>query len=314
MRGSASAFAVAVSVAVALAGCGDAGGSAGDIDGFRRAVLAASRPLDASVERLEERLSSQYMDRSAYREALHEVDLVEALTATAVAARAVEPPPAYADDHVRWLAWLEESVVDAEALRLAVDNDVLDLASAYAARIVAGFDRLLVEVAPPFCEALTARAESFGALRCERPGDLPGGAYGREANRVARELAARVFPLITAAPLGLLREGEELTYLARIQPDVEAELRHAADRLATLNPPTLLREDHRAAEAYVDGMADVARRITRAAEAGDAAALPGLYEASAEPGWRLEAALGDDGRAVFLPLLPGGDGPGGGGR
>lgn len=295
--------AVAAAVAPALAGCAGSPTDAKGIDDLRRAVVEANRPLDEIADRLDERLSSQYTNRDAFIAAISETELDTVLADVARAAREMQPPPAYAEDHARWVAWLDDAAVDAEAMLLAADNDVLDLASTHAVRFQAGFERLLVEVSGPFCEALTEAEERFGRRRCDRPDDLPAGVYGVEANQIARELAAGVFPLIGSAPLGLLHPEEERTFLGRIQPVVEAELRRAGERLGSLRPPVLLRDDHEAARTYVRELADIAQRITAAAAAGDMDALPRLYIESGGPGARLEAALDEHGRKVFLPLL-----------
>ena len=120
---------------------------------------------------------------------------------------------------------------------------------------------------------------------------------------VARETAATVFPLISPGSLGLMDDDEEVRYLAQIQPTVEAEFERARQQLSDLTPPSGSQEDHDAVLTYLRDIADIARRITDAAEANDHAALPSLYDESGRPSLALTRALSEDGKAVFRPLL-----------
>ncbi|MDX1510811.1 MAG: hypothetical protein R3249_05665 [Nitriliruptorales bacterium] len=315
---SRTAWVLAVAALVAAAcGDGEEGSSASRsptashhvfADSFLNDVAAAVRPADEILSGFLQTIEGTYQDREAYFAAVSELGLLDAIGALQQRATTLVPPAEHAENHALWVANLQTEVSLAAEFDAALQARDLGALSIAAARLNAAFSGLLLEVtssSPEFCRALTLRDPGAPDETCVGPGQLPPGEYGAEANRISRRVAATVFPLIGTPPLRLLTDEEELAVLAEVQPEAEAGFARAQADLEALTPPDELAEDHAAALAYLRDIADVARRITEAAEAQDVDALAALYEESARPGLVLRQALTEDGQRVFGALVPG---------
>lgn len=312
-----------VVVAVACGGDGDSAGTfaptptgaartpAGFDDPFLNQVADADRPADEVVGTFVERLSSTYSNRDSYFDALMDLELRGALGAVVERAGRLDPPEAYATEFRLWVGSLDEQVALAGEMETAVAARDLDGVASAAARLRAELAGLLFEItasSPDFCRALAGgiqpgpREGRFVETTCVASEEMPGGRYGQQANLIARETAATVFPLI-AAPFDLFEDDEQVAYLAEIQPIVEDEFAGARTSLAELSPPAELAGDHDAALTYLSAIADVARRITQAAEANDQQALRALFDESARPQAELRRSLSDGGRRIFGSLI-----------
>lgn len=281
-------------------------------DPFLNAVAEADRPADEAIETFSSRLQTQYTDRNSYLDAFTDIGLRDAISTFLDQARDLDPPEKYAEEFRLWVDNLEEELELAGELDEALEARDLGAVASAVTRLNAEFRGVLFEItasSPDFCRAVASDTSGDPGVErqvestCVTPDDLPGGEYGREANLIAREVAATVFPLIGTAPLNLLDDDERVALLAQIQPTVEAEFARARERLSTLSPPEDLAEDHEAALTFFRDIGDVARRITEAAEANDQEALPRLFDESAQPGTALDTALSEQGRAVFGTLL-----------
>lgn len=262
-----------------------------------RVAEAESHWLQA-IDRFDQALSSSYSTRNAFIGAVIDAGLEDGAADALQAAEALDPPASLVADHANWLRF-RSAVVDLEPrLTPAVASGdsvaILEVRRAFG-EVESEF---LLSIGRTFCVHLLAVNP---AEDCPPDDSLPGGGYGRDAHQALREYALRAAPLFFTSPG--LSPNERSSYLAAVQPDLEALLAEAGIRLTQLTPPPELAPDHQALLSYFDAQHATAVAITAANAVGDDARILELYDESAAHFEQLQEALSDAVRPIVDPAF-----------
>lgn len=276
------------------AACSSAGGEGAELTSEERSYLdevAAAEGIRAEARReFDETIQQSYPSPDRVFQLAGEVNFREASERALERGERVDPPGRFREDHRSWLAVLRDEVALMNDLDEALERRDFPRLVLVSVRSQLAIGERLPAWSESFCRATAGDFHGDGVV-CLRGASIPHGEYGQELYGVWLRARTEIDPRIATGALELFQDDDLFRYLGAIQPDVERILAEIHQEVAALEPPNELRGDHEAVLVYFEELLDVARRITRAAEAGDREQLRSLFSESAEPQQKLLSSL-----------------------
>lgn len=242
---------------------------AGDLTAEERAYLDATRQTDQAAASdfacFSQALSRTYGSTGDVLQALSDCGAGSALPKVEAAARELQPPERFADEHAWWLGVLtERSRLDGLIGEAAVEGDVT--------KFLANNERLnLAHLPLPDLDPAFLRGYPGPGSALDPAEPLASTEYGRALFRTLMDYEA-TNPLIramSALDISFVPREEALPAVTELAPELTAldtELRAA---LAALEPPSELAADHAVITDFFDRYSQGLDDFINAAEAGD---------------------------------------------
>jgi hypothetical protein len=235
---------------------------------YLKAVSALLYDITDARERQSEAFQELWPTRERFFDLFDTYDVPAVVAASREAARALDPPELFKDDHAALLDWFEAFVSATPVQYEAVENEDLVGVFVSNAELSAQFDMMLVEADAVVCGAI-AGLNRFFLCGDVDPDENP---YQSALRRVANEFHARASNRIVSFPPAMVAE-ELTTALLALQPEIILAFEDAIESAASLKPTEEYAEDHQRYLDYLTERLDLSRRITAAAEEGNEAEL-----------------------------------------
>jgi hypothetical protein len=246
---------------------------------------------------IREALERSYRTRDTLLALLREQRPGSALMATLSAARQIQPPPRFEEDHASWIASLRESVrLAGDAEEAALRGDLVGVSIALMHSTV-DLARRVAAWSEPFCRVVVGRAAGGPSVLCVPDESVPGEEYGARVHGLLKRFSLELRPRVSGFPADFAAE-ELFAYLTTVQPEVEDLIERTRNEMLGLDPPEELRPDHEVLLRYFEDTLDVAVRITRAAQEGNLPALQVLFGESSHTLERTQQQLSDEARPI----------------